>query len=419
MRIRQTSFYLLTACAAIELSIFFWLCFLGQETFREFIWAPDTFEYNHIALQLAENTTLVASRRTLGYPLFLASGYMIGGRSYGIYIVIVTQLALNILFTGICWRLLQRVAPDAGVGLRSIITLFFFWACMGMALYLLTDFLASFFFGIFLYGMLFWRSRSSVTLSGTSLAFATLTRPTFTLIPLLLPFAAYLIGRFTSKVPLYHITVFIISSLLATCFSVAYQYAFENYIGPSPVLTQNYQRIIYFSLEQKHVTEDDFIKMFEADIERRSGQPFGMLSRSDEEKYARQIFINALISHPGQVIFYLVKNFVKYIFAPVESLIARLTVLYISEETYFTYIRLIIGLLCLPIWLLSLTPPVGSSKGCKIYYLLLMMLLFYVLGITAITPLQGERMRLPLLLFMLPIVVWNIHGIRGYLLDRS
>jgi hypothetical protein len=418
MWIGGTNFYLLTACATIELLMFCWLCSLGQEAFREFVWTNDAFDYHRIALQLAHNATLITSDRTLGYPLFLSFGYLIGGRSYGIYVVIATQLILNILFTWVCWRLLQRTAPDAGVELRAIVTLFFFWAGMGMALYLMTDFLASFFFGVFLYGMLFWRTRSSVALSGTSLAFATMTRPTFTLIPFLIPFAAYLIRRVTSKVPLYHIIAFIISAFVGTGISTAYQYIFNSYLGPSPIFSPNYQRAIYFSLNQKYLTESDHIKIFEAEIERRAGQPFLTISRSNEEKYAKQIFLEALISHPGRIIFYVAKNFVKYIFVPVESIIARLTALYLSEQTYLTYLRPIIGLLCLPIWLLSLSPPIGSPKGYKIYYLFLMMFLFYVLGLSAMTPLQGERMRFPVLIFMLPVMVWNIHSIHGYLSRR-
>jgi 4-amino-4-deoxy-L-arabinose transferase-like glycosyltransferase len=248
MQIRGIIFYILIACAAIELLLFCWLCFLGQEAFREFVSTPDTSTYASVALQLAENATLISSRRTLGYPLFLSLGYLIGGRSYGTYVVITTQLILNIVFTWGCWRLLQRITPAAGTRLRSIVTLFFFWAGMGMATYLLTDFLASFLFGVFLYGMLFWRSRSSVLLSGTSLALATLTRPTFIFIPFLLPFAAYLIGRFTSKVPRSHLVSFILFSFIATCISIIYQHTFNGYIGVSPIFTQTAEEFTYLLL---------------------------------------------------------------------------------------------------------------------------------------------------------------------------
>src|SRR5262249_21109701 len=113
MSSRRTIFYLLTACAAIELLLFCWLCSLEQEAFRDFVWTPDTFSYNRIALQLfeydrvalqlTEDTSLTSGQRTLGYPLFLFLCYLVGGRSYGIYVVIATQLVLNIVFTWGCW----------------------------------------------------------------------------------------------------------------------------------------------------------------------------------------------------------------------------------------------------------------------------------------------------------------------------
>src|SRR5262245_27255489 len=110
---RKPIFYILTACISLELLLFFWLCFLGQKAFTEFIWAPDTYRYNHVALQLAETFTLAKSTRTLGYPLFLSLGYLIGGRSHGIYVIVGIQLILNIVFTWGCWRLLQRIIPAA------------------------------------------------------------------------------------------------------------------------------------------------------------------------------------------------------------------------------------------------------------------------------------------------------------------
>jgi hypothetical protein len=424
---RSIIFCLLTACAAIELLLFGWLCSLNQEAFGEFVWTPDTveynrialqlFEYNRIALPLAENATLTSGQRTPGYPAFLYMGYLIGGRSYGIYVVIATQLIFNIIFTWGCWRLLQRIAPAAGIGLKCIVTLFFFWAGLGMALALTTDFLSSLFFGVFLYGVMFCRSRSSVLLSGTSLSLATLTRPTFTLIPFLLPLAAYFIGQFSSKVPRKHLIAFMIFSVMATCISSIYQYTADGYIGPSPIVTQNIERAIYFSLKESYLTEANYIGEFKQDIGRRAGQPYGTLSRSDQEKYAKEMFFEVLISHPGQILLYLVKNFVKYIFVPIEACVMKLTMFYISEQTYVAYVRPVLGLLCLPIWLLSLSPPIGFPKKSKKYYLCVVTLLLYVVGLSAMTPLQGERMRFPMLAFMLPVMVWNIHGLHSYLMS--
>jgi hypothetical protein len=373
------------------------------------------FNSNNLAVQLEENATFTSDQRTLGYPLFLYLGYLIGGHNYAMYVVIAAQLAINIVFTWGCWRLLQRIAPDAGTSLRFLVTLLFFWAGMGLALSLMTDFIASFCFGVFLYGMLFWRYRFSGLVSGTALALATLIRPTFTFIPLLLPPAAYLTGRITTKVPRSHLVGFVLFSLLATGASTMHQYAADGYFGPSPALTPNIERTIYFSLKANHLSESDYIREFEEEIERRAGQPFTTLTRTDLEKYAKEMLLETLVSHPAEVILYLAKNVVKYIFVPIESATAKLTTLHISDEAYLTYVRPALGLLCLPIWLFSLTLPFGASKKCKMYYLLVMMFLLYVVGISAMAPRQGERMRFPVLAFMLPAMVWNVHRMHSYI----
>jgi hypothetical protein len=49
------------------------------------------------------------------------------------------------------------------------------------------------------------------------------------------------------------------------------------------------------------------------------------------------------------------------------------------------------------------------------YYLLVMMFLLYVVGISAMAPRQGERMRFPVLAFMLPAMVWNVHRMHSYI----
>ena len=41
-----------------------------------------------------------------------------------------------------------------------------------------------------------------------------------------------------------------------------------------------------------------------------------------------------------------------------------------------------------------------------------MMFVLYVLGLTAYSFVSGRALRFPLLIFMLPVMVWNIHSIR-------
>jgi len=419
MQIRRPLAYILTTCIVIELLLFFGLCSLGQTAFRDFVWAPDTGEYERVALQFAETFTLRPSGRTLGYPLFLSLAHLIGGREYWMYVTIGAQLILNIIFTWGCWRLLELTVPAAGIRVRAIATLFFFWAGLGMAFFLLTDFLASFFFGVFLYGILFWRTRSSIFLSGMSLALATLTRPTFILIPFLLPIVVYVVGQFTSKIPWHHLILLTTFSFAATGVSVMRQYTAYGYIGPSPhLLTMNIEGTLYSALVKGQVAGSDqisYTKEFELEIEKRAGRRIATLSPTEEEKYATEIFREELSSHPKEVISALVKNFVQYLFVPVEANILKFTTFYKGEQTYFTYVRPILGVACLPIWLFALSPPIGSAYKHRMYYVFVMMFLFYVIGISSIVPFGGERIRFPMLAFMLPIAVWNVHCVVRYL----
>ena len=119
---------ILTIFALIELLLFLWLCSLDQEGFMQFVSSPDTPGYIRVALELVRNVTLITSPRTLGYPFFLSLGYLMGGGSYGPYMVIAAQLILNIVFTWSCWTISERIAPAAGTALRTAITVFFFWA---------------------------------------------------------------------------------------------------------------------------------------------------------------------------------------------------------------------------------------------------------------------------------------------------
>jgi hypothetical protein len=395
----------MVGCAIIQILFFIWLSSLDHDRFMQFVSSPDTPSYIKIALELTQRGSLIASPRTLGYPLFLSLGYLLGGMSYGPYLVIAAQLTLNIVFTWGCWMLLQQIAPAAGTALRVVVTLFFFWAGMGMALNLLSDFLASSFFGIFLFGLLFWRSRVSLLLSGTSLALATLVRPTFTFVPLLLPFAAYLVGRITSKVPPSHVMTFIFASVAATGISVAYQYSFQGYAGPSPVLAKNIGRTLNSVSTNKKMGKEAY-EAFNQTIADRAGKPYSAVSPSEEEKYAVELFMEQFSSRPKDFVVFFINTFLKYLFVPTESLLQRLTVLYMSEETYHRHVRPVLTAIFLPLWVLCLWPPAFSSSKVA-YYVFALMFLFYIVGITIINPVQGERIRFPVLAFILPVALWN------------
>jgi hypothetical protein len=410
---RYPIFYIMIVCAIVESVLFFWLRFLGEETFVGFITAPDTSSYDFVARHLVQHGTLVESPRTLGYPLFLSFGYLIGGMDYGKQVVIAIQLLLNLIFTWGCWHLLQRLTPAASTRLKTIITFVFFWTGMGLALSLMADFLTGFFWGIFLYGLLFWRSRWSVWLSGTSLALATLTRPTFTFIPLLLPVAAYLVGRCTAKVPWPHLAIYIGCSLIATSISITYQYSNDKYTGPSSIVAKNIGRILHHAYRGKGMTKEDY-ERFQKEIAGYAAKSYRSVSRSEEERYAIKLFFEKLWSHPKPLLLALFTTCLKYLFAPIEQIMVKLTMFYTSTSVYLIYIRPFLAVVCFPIWFLAMYPPIGSSKKMA-YYFFMMILLLYMVGITAANPSQGERIRFPMLVFMLPVVIWNLHTVHRYL----
>jgi hypothetical protein len=277
-----------------------------------------------------------------------------------------------------------------------------------MALELLSDFLASFFFGMFLFGLLFWRSRRSLFVSATALAVATLIRPTFTFVPLVIPIAAILVSRCTSKVPTFHIAGFVLASLAATGISTAYQYSFQGYVGPSPVLAVNIGRTL-------GVIGDSG---FSERVSQRAGQPYSAISASDEERYALELFREEFEARPSAVLVQLSTTVVKYLLAPVEVAVTKSIRLFTHSETASHETRVILGVLCLPVWLLALVPPVRPSTEMLAYYLLVAALVAVILGLSSIAPFQGERIRFPVLAFMLPVAAFNTAKLSAFMTQR-
>jgi hypothetical protein len=414
-RERAIGLRILTIGAAIELLVFSWLVAQGRPAFMAFVWTPDTPGYYRVAEPLAREFTLIGGHRTLGYPVVLALAEVIGGAGNGHYLVILLQLVLNLGFTWGCWRLLLRLAPDTRVSLRASATAVFFLAGLGMACLLMTDFIAAAFFALFLYGMLFWRTRAAVLLSGLGLAFATLTRPSFTFIPVLLPAFAYCIRRVTSSLPAIHVLGLAALSVCATGVSVAYQYAYNGYLGPSPILILQIRETIYYGIEKGRGSDSEFaafVERFERRIERRAGRPYAGLSLSEQEGHARAIFREEAAAHPGAVVAAVLRNFVKYLFVPVESIVMRFALSYLSRDAYAAYVRPLLALGFLPIWLLALAPPVRSSDSRKMYYALMWVCVLCLVGFGAITTGSGERIRFPVLAFMLPVMVWNAQSLQ-------
>jgi hypothetical protein len=390
------------------LIVLFALSTRGVEGFATFVSTPDTREYNRLAQELAAGH-IVASVRTLGYPLFLSAGYLLGGAEYGMYWAIAAQLLLNLVLTAMSWRLVDKLAPETPRATKLALTGFFFLAGLGMSLYLLSDLLASFFFGVFLYGFLYWRSWKGTLVAATALAMATFVRPTFVLLPALLPAAAYLVRRCGSAIPWPQVLILILVSSSGSVLNTWYQQRYNGYFGPSPIVAQNLARVLYAATAKDSRDPEEFLKAFESESSRKmGGVPYESLSATQRESAARAIFVEQFKVHAPGIVMLTGTTFVKYLLVPVESIVARLTALATSEATYERYIRPFVTLLCLPIWILCLIPPRGQPVQRRWYYCLILLMWVYLAGITALNPAQGERIRFPILAFLVPIAAWNI-----------
>ncbi|HKQ97260.1 MAG TPA: hypothetical protein VJV75_05230 [Candidatus Polarisedimenticolia bacterium] len=401
---------LLVVAALLEGATLLWLGRLERGERLALIQAEDTSVYVDATRALIETRRWPATTRTLGYPLFLVPGYLAGGEEDGAILSVALQFLLNLGFTALAWRMLERLAPDTSTGLRVVLTAAFFWASFGLASYLLSDFLAALFFGVFLYGFLFLRSPRALFGTGLALAAATLTRPTFLLVPLLLPVLALLVDRATLPIGWKEVGLLAGFSLAATALSIAHQVSIDGYRGPSPVLTQNLQHTLYAALDDTSRSPAAARGEFEAEIGRRAGRPFTDLTRGEQERQMTRIFKEQLAAHPAAILKSMARTSIQYVFAPVESVPMRRARQAGDEAAYMTGLRPILTLVCLPFWLLAIVPP-AIRPGRRPFYLLAMLLLLYVVGITAITPMQGERIRLPVLILLLPIMAWNVQGL--------
>ena len=123
-------------------------------------------------------------------------------------------------------------------------------------------------------------------------------------------------------------------------------------------------------------------------------------------------------ARPGTFVLAWSKNFVKYLFVPIVNPALLASVALGATATYYSAVRPILFILFLPLWLLVLVPPRGQSRGFKAYYLVFMLMLAYVLGLSALVGQAGERMRFPVLALMLPLAAVNLERLHRWWLRR-
>jgi uncharacterized membrane protein len=79
----------------------------------------------------------------------------------------------------------------------------------------------------------------------------------------------------------------------------------------------------------------------------------------------------------------------------------------------------VLFLLSLPLFVLAYIPPPPREKASFAFYLLVMSLVLYVVGISVVSPAQGERMRLPILAFIAGVAANNWYAWRAVMDRRS
>jgi hypothetical protein len=103
---------------------------------------------------------------------------------------------------------------------------------------------------------------------------------------------------------------------------------------------------------------------------------------------------------------------------PVESVPMRVTYWIAGPQAYREYLRPLMTLLFLPLWVLTLVPPLGESPSRRMYYVLMWACVFCTVGLASITTGSGERIRFIVLATMLPVMVWNAQALYEYAAGR-
>ncbi len=114
----------------VEVAVFAAACAYGPAGFVEQISGTDSAEYVRVGEHLVQEGTLPPTNRTLGYPLFLAGCFLIGGETYVCHVAVAVQLAVNLAFSVWFWFALPRYAPRLTPRLRTLALILWFITAM-------------------------------------------------------------------------------------------------------------------------------------------------------------------------------------------------------------------------------------------------------------------------------------------------
>ena len=388
-----------------------WLFYLQPTNFVKLVWTPDTVGYVAPAQFFIENGRFPPDMvRTIGYPLFLAFAYTVGGAEHGAQVALILQSIMNLAALVVFWTLLSELVPRASTGTRLVAAAIFWFASFGMALDLMSDFL--FGFWLLLALSILWRGRSmALILSGAgAVAAAGFTRPSVGGFVLLLPLLALTIGRVASPVRPIHLGLYlgaVIAVTLTTSYiehrkADRYSDSFEAFAAQA-VLWNN------------GLTTQDEVKTL---VTSRAGLAYHDLTRAERTQYSRAVLIRELTRQPVPFLRVYSVNFAKYLMAPIE----RIVEIVLSAKAPSNYSRSrtrgILSVLWLPILLLAIWPSAGTLDSRAGLYMFALLLSLYFLLLGSFWAMAGERYRYPALPWMLMHFAGQLEAVKVWIRPR-
>jgi hypothetical protein len=377
-----------------QAAVLIWLFYLQPTNFVKLVWTADTDGYVAPAQFFLENGRFPPDMmRTIGYPLFLASAYAVGGAEHGAQVALILQSVMSLAAVVVFWTLLSELVPRVSTGMRLVAAAIFWFASFGMALELMPDFL--FGFWLLLALSILWRGRSMalILFGAAALVAAGFTRPTLGGFVLLLPLLALAIGRGASPVRPMHLGLYI-GAVIAVTLTTSYIEHRQGDRHSDSFGAFSAQAVLW----NNGLRTQDEVKTLVAS---QAGLAYDDLTRAERTQYSRAVLIRELTRQPVPFLRAYAVNFAKYLMAPIE----RIVHIFLSDKTASTYsrsrTRVILSVLWLPVWLLAIWPSTGTldSRGGLHKFALLLTLYFLLLG--SFWAMAGERYRYPALPWLL------------------
>ncbi len=401
----RNGLFLLGVLAAVEALAFAFMAWPGKETFDSLTTFADTGPYVQLAGDLLKTGAFQPNCRTVGYPLFLAPGLLLGEYHY---YAIAAQMLLNLGLVAIFWRLLGHL--QVGPKIKVLFAALFAVAGLGMAIYVLSDFLGGFLFALFAYALLLKRSWTGALLGGLCLALCIVVRPAFMFLVPLMPVIAYLAGKFAArKLPLAHLGVYLAAGTLALTVNYAQERALRDSVTPPghplPFMVGHIRIILYKDFHQD-LTDDQWRKEYARRISQVGGRPYDLLTRVQQERAARELLKKEILGQPARFIQNYTVNFLKYLFCPVESIAQCASNYYNTPMMETGVLRWALTIFWLPLWVACMIPP-RQPKHRGLYYLAMLCLLSIV-AMSALSGGAGERYRFPALVLTMAVGAVNV-----------